>query len=299
MSFERVYIHISFFDMVKYLLLFFMCLPVWGYGQKNKPDKWAPLFEKGEQLVEAKLYMEAVDAYRNIAQTAKRNSEQQAKATYNIGYIYLMMQNDSGARRVFEGMLHSGFNEMDKGGKGEGIMDEPYALYKNTAIRHLIEISLRANEYVTALEYIKLLDKYPYAHFCGNETNAYMHYVIGLKAKAYLGLEDTARALDVLIPLVFDNKLSSNENIVAISTSILKAKYTSTFLRDEINRAIDTMKQLPPREENERIRYEVSFFGKKIIVEGVFSFQLREGISDEELCKNGLRKSSFYRSLTQ
>ncbi len=169
-------------------------------SKKEKEQKINDLFYNAEKHMDDSALDKAITTYKEIIQITKRRSVNYSKAVFNLGYIYYLQGNDSAAEKVFYQILGRGFNEMDKGGRGSGIMQEPYALYKHNACEVLAEIEFKRNNHAKALEYIYTFDRvYPYRHFCGNELASNRIYTAEMYSRAYAGQKDTISAIQSII----------------------------------------------------------------------------------------------------
>jgi hypothetical protein len=280
--------------------LLFSCLL--GSGQSKTDKAIQLLFDKGQKQVDDSLFSEAIATFKKITEVAKVNSTPYCKATFNIGYLYMMQGDDPAADRVFTQIVASEhFHDRDKGGRGSGIMQEPYALYKHDACECLAQISLRQSHFSNALKYIQLSEKkYPYQHFCGNEMAASRIYTAEMYAKAYCGLHDTAAALRVLLPYVFDNGLASNELILNDVVKLLRVKYEKEELAARLDKAIDSVRsRLVKQEKYEYTNYEIVFLDVPITVPEYFFNSQKlpgnfSGLPELEKRKVIARKSEFY-----
>lgn len=233
--------------MAKIALLFLMIVSaLYGNSQsrKEKEKMIDDLFYDAEKHIDDSSLNEAIATYKQITKIAKKKSSDYARAVYNTGYTYYLQHNDSAAEQVFLQILGSNFNEMDEGGKGSGLMQDPYALYKHNACQQLAEIEFSRNNYAKALQYIKTFHRvYPYRHFCGNELTASRIYTAEMYSRAYEGMKDTTSAINVLLPEAFETGLAPNASLVNRVVGLLKAKYEKQFLVAQLNTAIDKLEE--------------------------------------------------------
>jgi hypothetical protein len=274
-------------------------------GQSQSEKKIGKLFMKAQQQIEDSLCAEAIETYKQILKMTTDQSTAFSKATYNTGYTYMLLKNDDAAKEIFLDILNGDFNEMDKGGRGFGIMAEPYALYKHNSCENLASIEMRNGDYQAALTYIEMFDKeYPYRHFCGNEMAAFENYKAVMYAKAWCGLKDTLKAIHYLLPYVFYNGLASNRQVVDNIVQLLTAKYSKAFLASELKKAIENLSSKVIHEGNYRHTvYTIAFLGTGIEVpyEYFEPKDTREYAGKTELEKRKLSvvDSDFYQRLTR
>lgn len=275
-------------------------------GKAQKKEKIAALFKTAYDQVEGSLYTDAIQTYKKIIRKAAYSSPEYAKSIYNTGYLYGLLEKYDSAKIIFTGILEEDFDEMDKGGKGEGIMADPYALYKHNACENLASIELHQGNYKAALDYIKLFDtEYPYKHFCGNEWQAYYIYKAQMYAKAYLGLKDTTRALTYLLQEVFDTGLASNRQLVSFTLEILQKKYTPEYLCAEMQKAIESLfKRKIGQNKNANECYVIEFMGTSITVPDDTIFLTptntnTQSSSELQQVKNKIKESVFFKKLAK
>ncbi len=209
-----------------------------GISQPNQ-NYIDSLFKSARDQIDDSLYDQALATYQSIIINSAPNSTPYAKAVYNSGWVYLLANKIDSAKKIFQEILISQFNEMDKGGKGGGIMGDPYALYKHNSCENLARIEMENKNFKEALKYIKLFDKkYPYKHFCGNELKSYSIFRAQMYAEVYLGLKDSVKALDHLLPEIFDSGLASNAELVQTTTALLKIIYSHKELDSGMEKAL-------------------------------------------------------------
>ncbi|MBI5857393.1 MAG: hypothetical protein HZB42_07055 [Sphingobacteriales bacterium] len=195
----------------------------------QKPEE---LFEKASDYYHDEEYDSALLIYQKIYKKGKGDLSLIAKSYYNMGHIFYVKEDYKKAKEIFLAIMDADYDEMDKGGRGEGIMGEPYALYKNNSCKILAEMSLKEKEYSKALEYTELFDKvYPYKHFCGNEYAANDIYVAYTYARCYEGLGRRDEAIAVLLPLSMYNGLAGNSYLVDFADSLIKMQYCKEVIQ--------------------------------------------------------------------
>lgn len=187
----------------------------------------------------------------------------------NVAYISLELGEIDSAIKYYKIILESKANDNELGGIGEGIMADPYALYKNRACKSLANIYLEKGDHVMALKYIELTKKYPYSHFGGNEVVADKIYISKLYSQCYIGLGDVDKALSYSLPEAFYRGLASNDDILDVLITILKQNYTKEQIDLELDKSL---KNISIDEEDSNvsritfmkteIRLPYHFFGK-------------------------------------
>ncbi|XLS27792.1 tetratricopeptide repeat protein [Flavobacteriaceae bacterium M23B6Z8] len=215
------------------------------------------------------------------------------RALNNAALIYDQLDNTDQAIKYYKKILTSDANDHEKGGIGKGIMAEPYALYKNRACKSLAELYLQQKDFDSALKYIRLTEKYPYKHFCGNEYAANDIYMATLYARSYYGLNEVEKALSYSLPHIFNNSLASNTEIVELTVRILKEnkdyeKLISDFENSVKNYYSETFKT----NDSKWIEYNIDFMGVKIEIPN-YTFEF----GDEKEIIGVIKESYFYKLL--
>jgi len=261
------------------------------------------LFDKGYQLCEDSMFDEAVKVYEEIMERADEGSTEYGKAMYNSGYAYLAEGKIKEARKTFLDILDADYDEMDRGGRGSGLMAEPYALYKHDACENLAAMELNAGHFRSAYEYVRMFDKvFPYHHFCGNEWEAYYIYRAEMYAKAYCGMDDTTTALIYLFPHIFNTGLASNEHLLQYTVSILLQQYDRSVLINDFKAAVENMSFIKRSERKyARDHYIINFLNLRIDVPSGYSPGTEEtkGKTELELRKMAAMSSDFFKELNK
>lgn len=285
------------------LLLIGICFCFAAASQKNK--KLAVLFEQAEKQVEDSSYQDAIQTYRKIREVAPYNSDGYAKATYNIAYVYALLNKKDSAIRVYEEIIDSDFDEMDPGGKGSGIMADPYSLYKHNACDDLAHIYLEKKNYNKALSYIQLFDSaFPFRHFCGNAYASYDIYKAKMYAKAYAGLGDTNSAIQKLLPEIIETGLADNSSLVNLTVDLLKKSYDTRVLKEEIENAVNGIYERKAGPKKEYNLYFIKFMETELQLPTYISLNRSTGeqanqLTEIERRKLFLKQSRFYKLLQQ
>lgn len=285
------------------LFIFLLVFSSPGFGQKKFNALMESLFEKANELYEDSSYDQAVQVYEKIINLADPGSTESGKAMFNSGYVYLLQGKIKQAKKTFLDILDEDLNEMDRGGRGSGLMGEPYALYKHNSCEALADMELNAGNFESALEYIELFDKvYPYHHFCGNEWAAYDIFKADMYAKTYCGLKDTTEALQKLLPNIFNSGLASNEALVKYTISILLQQYERSFLINSFKDAVANMSvKTIGKGRNERKDYGINFLNVWVSVPSSFSdrSEVKAGTTELERRKLAALSDDFFKTLSK
>lgn len=261
------------------------------------------LFEQANTFLYHKEYGKSLSLYEKIKKKYWWKHSLYSKASYNIGYIYYLQKDHQNAKKVFQKILKSHFYELDAGGKGYGIMQEPYALYKYNSSKNLAEIALIEENYVDALKYTELFDKkYPYQHFCGNEMYWNSLYTAMMYGAIYRKLGQKDSALSHLLPLVIECGLGSNKNLVNLTIEILQENYSEDEIKRELIKAENSIYDENPSDWT----WTTLFFNHKIeiwlVAKDYYEYHSRTKKADDDssefkIQKYRFQKSSFYQQI--
>lgn len=301
-----------------------------AFGQKTKSiQKDELLFEKGlllHQLIDEELDLDktinskdstkaktkefAIDIKETILQKALEyyqelidsfpKSNLVFRALNNKGFVELALGDTEEATKTFQKILDSKADNKEKGGIGSGIMAEPYANYKNRAAKVLAKICIEGNDYKKAIKYLDLTKQYPYRHFCGNEYSADEIYMSELYAKCYFGLNDTDKALKILLPHLLENGLADNSDLVILTTETLLKQYTKAELLSIYEKAFKSYKteKIKPKDSDEYERYYITFLETDIELNSRRLEFLKPEEKQKEI-ENIYKTSQFYKLLNE
>lgn len=220
------------------------------------------------------------------------------RAANNAGQLCWNIEDLEDAIKHFTFILNGNADDMESGGIGEGLMAEPYAMYKNRACKNLTRIYIDLEEYDKALKYLKLTKKYPYQHFCGNEHAANDIYKSWLYTKCYTGLGDHEKALSNALPHILETGLASNYYLVNEAVDIIAKHYDPQKALEEFETAIEEIK-VKKKKSNDYEWQEFSIkFMKTTLKVPTYGFFGSEEESLETVT-NKLRNSSFIEQLKE
>lgn len=266
----------------------------------QEPEK---MFSKAWDLYGKEKYDSSLMLYQTIYKSRDGDQTLIAKSFYNMGDIYMVKKDYKKAKEVFMAILDSDYDEMDSGGKGDGLMSEPYALYKNNSCKNLAEIALEEKKYKDALYYTKLSDyEYPYRHFCGNEYKANDIHIAYTYARCYEGLQKNDKAIAILLPECMYSGLASNDHVVDMACELIKKEYTREQILKELDQAVLNIKSKGIGKY--RYDYYTTFFETEIPLT-IYTEESRlkripelEDLKDIELYKFSFKNSRFYKTLS-
>jgi hypothetical protein len=206
----------------------------------------------------------------------------------------------SKAKDTFLKIVNSNANDKEKGGIGSGIMGEPYANYKNRALKNLAQIEVGNKNYSEALTFLEETKKFPYQHFCGNEFAQDKLYIAEIYAQCYLGLNQPEKAFDILLPNIFENGLADNSKVVNLTYNSLSKTYSKIDLKNKLEESFKNLIiKKEKRAKYEYTSYNINFLSRNIELP---NWQFEE-ITNEQRIKDIsisiLNKSEFYTLLSK
>jgi hypothetical protein len=177
-----------------------------------------------------------------------------------LGYTYYTSKDYEASKNVFLEILDQPYSETD----ANSLM-EPYTLYKHHSCRLLAAMCLEQKKFDDAEGYIRMFDKeYPYQHFCGNEWSSYHKYYSVMLAKVYEGTNRFAHAIEVLVPYIFPDYLSSDEEVNDELISILQNHFTKEEVHTELSKALQS---LEVKSTKKKTKATLTLFGVKVALD--------------------------------
>lgn len=305
-------------------ILIFICICCYPFislfGQKKAEIEARILFEKAvllhtlpEELainqeqdsissqyvkeVEEDIYKEALDLYKTLIEKYPK-SKLVYRALYNKGSLERNLKMNWEANNTFQALLNSNANDKEKGGKGSGIMADPYANYKHEAAKELALIAIEYNSYEEALKYLDLMKKYPYYHFCGNESAADEIYTKELYAQCYIGLNENQKAIQFLLPSLLENGLADNSKLVQMTYDILIKSYSKDYLKTQYEQAFKNYQSRTiKRKKNSYDILFIKFLDTEIEIPMTFPYGDKEYL--DKSVSYAYTNSLFYKLLSQ
>ena len=219
-----------------------------------------------EMLQEHKeLILEKALAYFEELIQEFPTSDLRYRAMNNAALVSYELGHNKKAIEYYQNILKSEAKDQEKGGVGQGIMANPYALYKNRACKNLGEIYIQEAKYQEAIKYLDLTAKYPYQHFCGNGHAENEIYMASLYTKSYRGLGEIKKALNYSLPFIFNNDLASNKDIVELSVEILKENFSMEEIGAAFEKACESYYAEERKNKNKESKeYFITFLERKI-----------------------------------
>lgn len=251
---------------------------------------------KGEfaQDIKETILTKVIENYEELIDNFPK-SKLVFRALNNKGYAELQLKEYDEAKKTFTTLLNSKADDSEKGGIGSGLMGEPYANYKNRASKILADIELRDYNYSQALKYLDETKKYPYRHFCGNEYAAEELYMAVQYSKCYLGLNQSEKAYDLLLPNILGNGLASNTQLIEVAYNALLQQYQKEDLKSQFEKSFqNVIIEKETNTKNQDTFYYINFLRRKIQLD---SWSLHDMLSEEEREKviaDILKTSEFY-----
>ncbi|MBI1768070.1 MAG: tetratricopeptide repeat protein [Bacteroidetes bacterium] len=244
-------------------------------------------FNHAGSLYVEKKYKESAEEFRQFMKRYPR-SQLRARAHYNLGLTYYVFKDYAAGKKVFLEILDQPYNETDPNS-----LMEPYALYKHHSCRLLAHMSLEEKKFEEAEEYIRLFDKeYPYQHFCGNEWSAYHKYYAVMLAKVYEGTNRFTQAVEILVPHIFPDYLSSDKDVNEELIAILQNHFTKEEIRTELTRA---MQSLEVKSTKKKTTATLQLYGVKVKLDSYFEEEDHKSTSALERYKKMVTESELFK----
>jgi tetratricopeptide (TPR) repeat protein len=265
-------------------------------------------FDKAAKLYEDEHYAEARTIFREIADD-NFDHPIYPRAEFNDAYTSWVMKDYDRAEKRFLGLLKLDLDDLDPSGN-QGIMDEPYANYKNRASLILAEICIDEGRFAEAKRYAGLADSvYPYHHFCGNELMGSLIAQRVLYSRCDEGLGDTLGALRPLLPDMFYNALASPFPLAARVIEIMKHRYSLSERREIIELALTGIHRYVMHEEwGSEDGYAIRLFDTDVYIPMILRNRARTREELERAMKRDkspdemreeFRLTAFYRRLLE
>lgn len=313
--------------MIKALIIpLFVLFQLNVFGQKNTVQLDVLLFNKGlllQQLVENELQLNKVirDTNRTVeekefAVDVKETLLEEALGYYeelltdypksnlryrtlnNKGLIELELEDTLMAIESFKALLNSNADDREKGGRGSGIMADPYTNYKNSAAKTLAVIYINEGSFTEAIQFIDLTKKYPYQHFCGNAYASDEIYTCWLYTTCYIGLNEFDKAEVLLVPFLFENGLADNSVLVEMCYETLLKSHSKEEMRAEYERAFKNVETKKVKSRRDEIDvYYITFFGYEIILNSITDLWGSEFMQEE--IDRVYKESAFYKLVNE
>ena len=269
-------------------LLLLLSFSVTAFGQKMPSD----YFQEAHDYFEEGELDKALVGYMYIVENHPHN-ELYPRALNNAGYICLLQKKYKKAIEVFSLILNG--NQDEREPSGGGIMASPYANYCHRAASQISDCYYELRQYDSALHYLALSDTvYPFLSDCGNayaenDIQTALRY-----ADIYqrLGLPD--KAIEKLLPQVFNTELADNSKIIAKLEKLLKGKRK---LHEKLDKAIDNVYlKTFTLDYGNYDRYCIQWFGVEICYPKR-SFNSTD--YNKENVMKWMRESEFYQMVAQ
>lgn len=268
---------------MKTKLIFLMLLfSVVAFGQKMPSD----YFQAATRYFNDGDMDKALECYLYIVENYPRN-ELYPRALHNVGYVYFLQRKYQESVDAYTKLLNGGQNELEP--LGGGIMADPYTNFRHRAATQISDCYYELGQYDSALHYLALSDTvYKYISTCGN---AYAEYYIQTAlryADIYQKLGQPDKAIEKLLPQVFDSGLANNSQIIAELEKLLKGK---PKLLKKLDKSIDRVYlKTFTSDYGDYERYCIQWLG----VEIRYPYKLWDKNTKEDVMKK-MRESEFYK----
>ena len=266
--------------LILFLLLSF---GLFAFGQKMPSD----YFQEATRYFNEGDMDKALEGYLYIVENHPRN-ELYPRALHNVGYVYFLQRKYQESVDAYTKLLNGGQNELEP--LGGGIMADPYTNFRHRAATQISDCYYELFQYDSALRYLALSDTaYPYRSDCGN---AYAEYYIRTAlryADIYQKLGQPDKAIEKLLPQVFETGLADNSKIISELKKLLKGK---PKLLKQLEKAINGVYlKTFTSDYGDYERYCIQWLGVEI--EYPYRFNKSEYTQENVIKK--MRESEFYK----
>ena len=284
---------VSIYEVVKELYLEDKIEKIDTLTQKGK-IKYEILVDEKESILD--LAFEKFEEYTEKYPKSKLYH----KALYNLAQISSQIEYyEDEEIKYLNLILSSDANDKENSGRS-GLMSNPYANFKNEASKRLTEIYIEKEDFKKALEYAELNKKYPYQHFCGNAIEADEIYNAETYGRIYYGLGNTKKALDFLLPKIFENGFASNSSLVELTYSILLKEFKLPYLKNEFSKSIQNFYSKKSTEYTiERNLYYIKFLENEIEIPNWTLFVEYDRTIKEKDIEKIIKQTEFYKKLNK
>ncbi|MBR4536995.1 MAG: hypothetical protein IKO62_10165 [Bacteroidales bacterium] len=267
------------------LILLLMLFGVFAFGQKMPSDYFD---EAGKAFNEGQMD-EALSGYLYIVENYPRN-ELYPRALHNVAYIYSLQKEYKKSIEYYTMLMRGGQDEHEP--LGADIMSDSYANYRHRAASQISDCYFELQQYDSALYYLALSDTtYPYLSDCGNAYASNDIQTALRYADIYLKLGQKYKAIEKLLPEIFNTELADNSEIISKLEWLLAGK---TNLLKELDKSIDNvyLKTVTSTYRSYQ-HYCIEYMGVEVVYPEGFNSQEY----NEEGVKNRMRQSEFYKMI--
>ncbi|PTT71783.1 MULTISPECIES: hypothetical protein [unclassified Chryseobacterium] len=167
--------------------------------------------------------------------------------------------------------------------------------YLNQIYQSLADIELENNNFTEAIKFLDKANEHPFQPFCGN-ANAMEHILIAEKySKSYIGLKENEKALNILIPLLIENGLADNSEIIKQAYDLLLKNNTKEDLKIKFEKAFKNL--ISEKKMNGTYKYTVysiKFLDRNVTLPYWKLYDATTEKDREKIVKSILKNSKFY-----
>ena len=143
-------------------------------------------------------------------------------------------------------------------------------------------------------------EKYPLQHFCGNAFAADKIYNAKQYATIYNGMGENQKALNYLLPHIFNNGLSGNSDLVELTIETLKKNFDESLIKKRFENSMNELHSKVEKDKDDQwTNYYIKYFDTEIeIPSWTIGFETDNEKIKSELEKT-IRESEFYKKLNE
>lgn len=174
------------------------------------------------------------------------------------------------------------------------IRDVKYYNFKNSAYKQLAEIEYELGNYLKSISHLDSAGVIGYVHFCGNEYAANDNYTAIQYAKNYYAIDSLDKAIDLLIPHLFFNGLTTNNESVRLGLNYMLQKYDRSYLIKELENGFDHYIKKEPTSISGSNKYFIIFLGQEV---QLYMFEPEDHRKEAQTVKDVIIKEQIYQLL--
>lgn len=167
--------------------------------------------------------------------------------------------------------------------------------YLNQIYKNLADIELENNNFTEAVKFLDKANEHPFQSFCGNAIAMREIFMAEKYSKCYIGLKENEKALDILIPLLIENGLADNSEIIKQAYDLLLKNNTKEDLKIKFEKAFKNLiSEKKMSGTNKYIAYSIKFLDRNVTLPYWKLYDTTTKKDRAEIVKNILKDSKFY-----
>ncbi|WP_288460592.1 hypothetical protein [uncultured Chryseobacterium sp.] len=167
--------------------------------------------------------------------------------------------------------------------------------YLNHIYQSLADIELENNNFTDAIKFLDKANEHPFQSFCGNAIAIREIFMAEKYSKCYIGLKENEKALDILIPLLIENGLADNSEIIKQAYDLLLQSNTKEYLKSSFEEAFKHLiSEKKSKDKHEYTLYSITFLKRNIPLMYWELYDTGTEKDRNKIVKDLLQNSKFY-----